>query len=255
MIIRARLVQMSARTYATHLQSFISSPEAFRILDSSSQTRNETLYILDSSFNPPTKAHLALAKSSSSGSTVLLLLAIQNADKQPKPATFDHRLAMMDLLARKIEQTSTKTALIALTKHARFVDKAKDVAISFPSLQNVTWMVGYDTLIRILDKKYYPSTLEESLGEFWERNRLVCAIRGEETEERAYVERIRAGDVEGVPSSWAEYIKIIEPVGREDSSTRARKAAAGKQWEEVRKVVPEEIAAYMEKERLYTEES
>src|ERR1700694_3681385 len=121
MIITRLIRAMSSQTYASHLQSFISSPEAFRILNPGFQTQNEALYILDSSFNPPTKAHLALAMSSatpSKKSTVLLLLAIQNADKQPKPATFDHRLAMMDLLARKIERTSTPTALIALTKHA-----------------------------------------------------------------------------------------------------------------------------------------
>jgi nicotinamide-nucleotide adenylyltransferase len=243
--------------YSTQLQSFIHSPETFRILNLSSTPPNESaLYILDSSFNPPTNAHLALALSSLSRnkpSTVLLLLAIQNADKQPKPASFEHRLEMMDILAKKIESTSSSTALVALSKHARFVDKAKDMSISFPSIKKVVWLVGYDTLIRILDKKYYSSALEESLGEFWERNRVVCAIRGDETTERAFMENVRQGKVDGVPVSWAEYIKIIEPIGKNQSSTRAREAAAGGQLGEVRKVVPEEIAAYIQREQLYTE--
>ena len=260
MIVRQRILQVirMSRMYSTHLQSFIHSPETFRILNLSSTPPNESaLYILDSSFNPPTNAHLALALSSLSRnkrSTVLLLLAIQNADKQPKPASFEHRLEMMDLLAKKIESTSSATAFVALSKHARFVDKAKDVSISFPLIKEVVWLVGYDTLIRILDKKYYSSTLEESLREFWERNRLVCAIRGDEITERAFMENVRQGKVDGVPVSWAEYIKIIEPVGKDQSSTRARKAAAGGQLDEVRKLVPEEIAAYIQREQLYTEE-
>jgi nicotinamide-nucleotide adenylyltransferase len=248
---------MSTRTYTTHLQSFVSSPETFRILNpSSTLPTNDALYILDSSFNPPTNAHLALAKVSLTPdrkSTVLLLLAIQNADKAAKPATFDHRLEMMQLLAQQIEKTSSASALIAISKHPRFVDKARDVTKAFPEMDAVVWLVGYDTLIRILDKKYYRDTLEESLGEFWERNRLVCAIRGDDVEERAYVERIKKGEVEGVPAKWAEYVKVIEPVGKEHSSTKARKAALEGQWEELRRIVPEEIAAYIREEGLYME--
>jgi nicotinamide-nucleotide adenylyltransferase len=261
MIIRTCLRQlypMSSRTYSTHLKSFISSSKTFQILNPSSHPLGtESLYILDSSFNPPTKAHLALALSSlatTNNSTILLLLAIQNADKKAKPATFDHRLEMMELLARRIERTSSARAIIALSKHPRFVDKAKEVAIAFPSVEEIVWLVGYDTLIRILDKKYYvPGTVEESLKAFWEKNRLVCAIRGDETVERALVERIRNGDVDGVPVSWAEYIKVIEPVGKEESSTQARKAAADGEWDELGKVVPEDIAEYIKKEQLYTE--
>jgi nicotinamide-nucleotide adenylyltransferase len=249
---------MSSRLYSSQLQSFVASSKCFQIIKSSShQLNDDTLYILDSSFNPPTNAHLALALSALSWNerpTVLLLLAIQNADKQAKPASFDHRLEMMELLARRIEATSSAIAMIALSKHPRFVDKAKEVAISFPSIKEFVWLVGYDTLIRILDKKYYTEALEESLRAFWEKNRIVCAIRGNESMERSFLGKVCSGELDDVPASWANYIKIIEPVGKEDSSTRARKAAAGGQWEEVKKVVPEEIAAYIQKEQLYLSE-
>ena len=245
-----------ARKYSTHLQSFTSSSATFRVLNPSSRpSNNGPLYILDSSFNPPTNAHLALALSSlptETKATVLLLLAVQNADKQPKPASFDYRLEMMALLAHKIETQTLATALIALSKHPRFVDKARDVSLSFPSVAEVVWLVGFDTLTRILDKKYYlPKTVEESLREFWEKNRFVCAIRGDEEAERTYLARIRSGGVEGVPPSWADYITILEPVGKEDSSTRAREAAGKARWDEVGKVVPGEIAEYIRKEGLY----
>jgi nicotinamide-nucleotide adenylyltransferase len=249
---------MSSRTYSTQLQSFLESTKDFQILNPTSRSsKNDTLYILDSSFNPPTKAHLGLALSSltpDTPSTVLLLLAIQNADKSAKPATFDHRLEMMQLLAKRIERTSSSTtALIALSKHPIFVDKAKEVAMAFPSARHFVWLVGYDTLIRILDKKYYSGTVEESLRAFWEKNRLVCAIRRDEIVERAYVEKIRQGEIDGVPRTWAEYVKIIEPVGKGESSTRAREAAAVGRWEELGVVVPEEIAEYIKAEQLYRE--
>jgi len=162
---------------------------------------------------------------------------------------------MMALLSHEIEHTSSQAkALIALSKHPRFVDKAKDIITHFPSTKEVVWLVGYDTLIRILDKKYYVDTLEKELGVFWEKNRLICAIRGDDTVEREYVERISRGEVDGVPKGWAEYITIIEPVGKEDSSTRARKAAKEGNWEDLRKVVPVEIADYVQREGLYLED-
>lgn len=102
-----------------------------------------------------------------------------------------------------------------------------------------------------MDKKYYTGSLEQSLQGFLDRNRLVCAIRGDEEQERAFVEKIRAGEVNGVPSSIAEYITIIEPVGKEASSTRARAASANGRVDEIQELVLEEIAEYIKREHLY----
>src|SRR5271154_5614845 len=100
--------RMSAQKYSVQLEAFTFSSASFEILNPRSRSSNDSaLYILDSSFNPPTKAHLKLSLSSlpaEQPSTVLLLLAIQNADKAAKPASFPHRLAMMELLAREIER-------------------------------------------------------------------------------------------------------------------------------------------------------
>ena len=250
---------LMSRNYSVCLQSFISSTKSFQILNLSSRPlSSETLYILDSSFNPPTRAHLALSLCSlptQRPSTVVLLLSIENADKLSKPASFDHRLEMMELLAKRIERFKQEVgALVALSKRPKFVDKAKDVIEAFPKVQEVDWLVGYDTLIRILDKKYYTDSLENSLSAFWEKNRLICAMRGDETVERAYLDTIRAGMVDGVPKSWARYIKIIDPVGKEHSSTRARKAVCKGELEELARVVPEDIAEYIRSKNLYREE-
>lgn len=80
--------------------------------------RPASLLVLDSSFNPPTLAHQRMALSALADATataaatatvpapapaavprVLLLLAINNADKAPQPAAFPQRLAMMYVFA------------------------------------------------------------------------------------------------------------------------------------------------------------
>lgn len=102
----------------------------------------KTLFILDSSFNPPSIAHAALAQSaflddcnSSSSSfssssqpsqpsqpsqqqkekkeyefphRLLLLFAVTNADKIAAPASFEHRLAMMTCFARDLQDFFAK---------------------------------------------------------------------------------------------------------------------------------------------------
>ncbi|KAI0601721.1 Nucleotidylyl transferase [Biscogniauxia sp. FL1348] len=86
-----------------------------------------SLLILDSSFNPPTLAHQRMVLSAASSSSspapaprILLLLAINNADKAPKPAAFPQRLAMMYVFARDLldalaTTTTTTTSAAAAT--------------------------------------------------------------------------------------------------------------------------------------------
>lgn len=155
--------------YAAALHSFTSSPSTFRVLHSIPSNTSQKpslplappkhLYILDSSFNPPTLAHLRIAKTAiqEDGQThpeaqtgtkrLLLLLATQNADKAAQPAAFEHRLCMMEGFAEELleqlrRERDTKSGLvsgagdageiqgvdIALTTEPYFVDKANAIA-------------------------------------------------------------------------------------------------------------------------------
>ncbi|KAK3303952.1 uncharacterized protein B0T15DRAFT_224794 [Chaetomium strumarium] len=82
----------------------------------SPRSRPRTLIVLDSSFNPPTRAHLRMATSAIHDLThthgqplgtlrLLLLLSVNNADKGVKPAAFDKRLAMMWAFARDVQHS------------------------------------------------------------------------------------------------------------------------------------------------------
>ncbi|KAK6498018.1 hypothetical protein TWF506_004262 [Arthrobotrys conoides] len=102
--------------------------------------------------------------------SLLLLLATTNADKpSSSPASYDHRLAMMCLLAEEIQNTIYSSNInkilpqidIAITPHPRFIDKSTDLSSHpfFPSESTrQIWILGYDTLIRLLNPKYYPQT-------------------------------------------------------------------------------------------------
>lgn len=131
------------------LRQFQASGRAFQLLDTSppapaaaaarAPQRCKTLVILDSSFNPPTLAHMQMALSAlrdlrtqkdiaaalkggaaegraaargrglggggdDDAVRLLLLLAVNNADKAPKPAPFEQRLLMMRYFAGDIQR-------------------------------------------------------------------------------------------------------------------------------------------------------
>ncbi|KEF56367.1 uncharacterized protein A1O9_07948 [Exophiala aquamarina CBS 119918] len=126
--------------FSQALKELASSTSSFRILQSipsshpPSSSLVSTLFVLDSSFNPPSKAHSRLVKSALSTTRrptpeespapalatgtasshappppplttrVLFLLATVNADKKPKPADFEDRLVMMTLMAEELRE-------------------------------------------------------------------------------------------------------------------------------------------------------
>lgn len=172
--------------YKSALHNFTASSESFQVIDTltsqegqaaataattgaNTQTPASALYVLDSSFNPPTLAHLHIAKSAlisfySSFSVtdqhvprtarLLLLLATQNADKPTKPALFEDRLVMMNLFGRdlldSLGQTYTNSSKtgdgnddgnssngsrnvavdIGVTPLPYFIDKASSISLS-----------------------------------------------------------------------------------------------------------------------------
>ncbi|KAF8632263.1 hypothetical protein AX15_002008 [Amanita polypyramis BW_CC] len=133
--------------------------------------------VLDSSFNPPTLAHLALANSRPPGDdrdydARLLLLSVRNADKTLKPgdASYIQRLEMMRLLSDHITTTPNNVA-VAIVNEPTFVGKSTQL-LSFlkqrftnmadsdniycPSVQ-LTFVLGFDTLERLFAPRYYGS--------------------------------------------------------------------------------------------------
>ncbi len=161
------------------------------------QTATKTplrISVLDSSFNPPTLAHLGLANSlppdtaihsDSDYSAKLLLLSVKNADKTLKPgdARYEQRLEMMHLLAKSLQPLRTAetaqltteeaaNAAIAIIDEPTFVGKSRVLRQALVRILagtpapapvvaiadvELTFLIGHDTLARLVSPRYYPS--------------------------------------------------------------------------------------------------
>ncbi|KAK9451818.1 uncharacterized protein V1518DRAFT_409634 [Limtongia smithiae] len=253
--------------YAIQLREFIgnSSHENLRIVHCVSpnflkpKESGKKLIVLDSSFNPPTLAHLELVNRTIAmrecvtksnqllSAEVLLLLAVKNADKKAAPAAFEDRLAMIELFSRDVGSGMadiTVEVAMGITTRPIFVDKAAAIQQMFPGIDEQIYIIGYDTLIRLLNPKYYKDQdLVAALSSFMDTCKIVCFIRDSEEwgtadEQKQFVLDIRGGKAkDGIPMKWGGRIIIAsydEDSKRHDaglpsisliSSTAARAAA------------------------------
>ena len=264
-------------SFAAALKDFVSSPAKFRVLQSVPTTSKpqssttKTLYVLDSSFNPPSKAHMQIATSALKNDKgpkphrLLLLLATQNADKASKPASFEDRLAMMTLFAQELERASAVPVDVAVTKLPYFHDKAAatDESGVYRGEPQQVHLTGFDTLIRIFDTKYYPPEHNfKVLAPFLGKHRLRVSYRtddgwGGREEQEGYVKEIGEGgrEREGAKREWADRIEMVEGGGNEEkvvSSTLARRAAKEEPGR-LGEYVDEKVAEWIKKEGLYRE--
>ncbi|KAL8785363.1 MAG: hypothetical protein Q9213_003428 [Squamulea squamosa] len=273
--------------FRTSLQSFPSSPATFLVLHTSPTVSPpstsppiKTLHVLDASFNPPTRAHLRIALSvlssadhASKPQRLLLLLATQNADKAPKPAAFEQRLAMMTILAHDILEQSSKSEDLAvdigITKHPYYHDKAIAIEESRYYADAATGgqpqqvhLLGFDSLVRLLDTKYYsPAHTFAPLSALFDRHRIRVTRRIEDDnkygtmEEQDQVrEALARGEreAEGGKREWAVRIEMVEGEGEAVSSTKVRDAVQKADWELVERLVGKGVREYIQKEGLYS---
>ncbi|KAL8758802.1 MAG: hypothetical protein Q9199_001213 [Rusavskia elegans] len=286
--------------FRTFLQSFASSPSTFLVLHthptstppSSSSPRTKTIHVLDSSFNPPTRAHLRIAlsalqstKNASKPQRLLLLLATQNADKAPKPAAFEQRLAMMTILAQDIldqyhsttksqgstvdsEDEESLAVDIGVTKHPYFHDKAVSIEDSKYYAEPSTGeqpqqvhLLGVDSLIRLLDTKYYPPAYRlDPLSALFDKHRIRVTRRTEDGDKYGTAEeqdRIwealarRERESEGGKRQWAERIEMVEGEGDAVSSTKVREGVGKGDWAFVERLVGKGVRDHVQSEGLY----
>lgn len=252
------------------------------------------LIVLDSSFNPPTRAHMRMAdstirsltKETDNDARLLLLLAVKNADKAPKPASFAHRLAMMwacavDLQADQTQENEARNVPIdvGLTTHPFFHDKSTEIAASAfyggspPGEQGPeqVFLAGYDTLIRIFNPKYFtaPSPdpasemtpMQAALDPFFARARLRITMRpddewGSRADQLVYIDGLGNLEESGGRGSWAERVEMVEGRSKEEtivSSTAARRAAKKGEWNTLGEFVGPCVRTWIEEEGLYAD--
>jgi nicotinamide-nucleotide adenylyltransferase len=195
--------------------------------------------------------HSAVRSSSSTTKPrVLLLLAVQNADKAPSPASFPTRLAMMESFGHGImEKADIDGVDIGVTTKPYFPDKASAIEETYPGMGQV-FLVGYDTLIRVFDAKYYPEgKMDSVVRPFLAKTSLRVTLRtdgkwGGKEEQEAFWQRLEA---------WQrKEVELVDGVGGAVSSSRVRdKVCRG---EDVRELIDEGVQWWINETNLYIED-
>jgi nicotinic acid mononucleotide adenylyltransferase len=131
--------------------------------------------VLDAAFNPPTMAHWELAMTgalASSADRILVQLSSANVDKSVSGADLGQRLYMLKHLTSEDDRVG-----VSACSHARFVDKASALSRISRNTQFI-FAIGYDTLERLFDPKYY-SDFDRELETLFGMAEFVVANRGE----------------------------------------------------------------------------
>lgn len=188
---------------------------------------------LAASFDPPTCAHLGLVEAArrKGASEILVLLDKVNADKRTFGAPIEERL---HLLLKLFEEDPAIS--VGLSSHPLFVHKLQALRRICPEGTRISFIVGYDTIVRILDPKYYRDR-DEELSLLFEGADFLVAPRGDRGEEDIIAlfelpeNRKYRGKIEILRVSGFEHI----------SATMIREKV--RRGEDVRGLVPEEILA------------
>ena len=228
----------------------------------------------------------------------MLLLSVQNADKKPAPLPYEQRLSLMqrfaeDLLARFERDASANHITqfvevdVAVTRDPLYFRKARNLlefeGFAWGEGPGCTHVVGSDTLVRILNPKYYRDLCAgdgdlplDVLGEFFSDNDLCVVMRpsskknedtatsdeptttDDDDEGMEMREALHKGDLEaeGGQRRWADKIEMIrQQPGDEDigtiSSTRIRSAAESGDWGTVEELCTPGVAGDIKMGGLY----
>lgn len=132
------------------------------------------LGIFSGSFNPLTIAHIKLVEEACQQyhlDEILLLLAKSNVDKD----VYGLPLAGRMLILKAYAETQPNIS-IGVSSHGRYIDKVSALKSIYPSQTDFSFIVGYDTLVRIFDPKYYKN-LHEELQHLFSQCRFIAANR------------------------------------------------------------------------------
>lgn len=117
------------------------------------------LGIFSGSFNPITVAHIKMIEEAQRKfqlDEMLLLLAKVNVDKDVFGLPLAGRLLTLNRYAEERKDVS-----VGISSHGRYIDKVQALNEIYPDMTEFHFIVGYDTLTRIFDPKYYTDIQSE----------------------------------------------------------------------------------------------
>ncbi|MFT5365307.1 MAG: nicotinate (nicotinamide) nucleotide adenylyltransferase [Candidatus Latescibacterota bacterium] len=234
----------------THFQNLIhqlnpDGPPTAQLIHRDRDSHSTQIGILDASFNPMTLAHQALIKTAKDAcilDEMLLMLSATNVDKNPSGADLGQRLAMLVHYAQQHNNLS-----VAICSHARFVDKIIALKPCYPANTQFFFIVGYDTLIRLFDPKYYED-MQSDLQTLFETCHFIAANRGENDRHTLDV-FLQKEDVQ--PFANRIHPILLPQAVTDISSTKVRSNI--KSNESIEHLVPKAIIESIRALHLYTE--
>lgn len=204
----------------------------------------QRLGVFSGSFNPPTIAHVRLCQQAQTAlglDEVLLLLAVVNVDKPLFGFPLEERLAMMVAIAKERSDWS-----VALCSHGRFVEKADAVVKAYPDGTGIWFLVGYDTLVRIFERRFYTDMdMYQALQRLFAPARLAVMPRADADEAAV---RQFLGRLDVAPFSDRIVLLPTDPSTRWVSSTLVREKL--ERGEPIDDLVPEPVAKLLQNKRL-----
>lgn len=129
---------------------------------------------LPSAYNPPTLAHLHLietARAVDGVSATAAVLTTRNVAKGVYGAGFAHRVGMLLSL-----QHDYPSLAVLAANSARILDQVAGLESAFP-VASFLPILGFDTLERLFDPRYY-SDMEGELAVFFATHRVIATNRG-----------------------------------------------------------------------------
>jgi len=132
------------------------------------------LGIFSGSFNPLTVAHIKMIEAAQKKydlDEILLILARANVDKGVFGLSLADRLLILKEYAANREDYS-----VIACSHGKFIEKIEALKPAYPSGTHFSFIVGYDTFIRLFDPKYY-TDLHSALEALFDQCRFIVANR------------------------------------------------------------------------------
>lgn len=182
------------------------------------------LGIFSGSFHPLTVAHTKIVEEAQARfqlDELLLLLAKANVDK----AVFGWPLAGRLLTLKRYAENRAGVS-VALSSHGRYLDKLSALEAVYPRQTEYHFIVGYDTLVRIFDPKYYTDVHGE-LRELFAACRFI-AVNREQADVKVIMEFLAQPAIQpysefitylGLPDFYAQISStaVREQIARGDS--------------------------------------
>ena len=205
---------------------------------SSTLEHSKKLGVFSGSFNPLTLAHTKMIEDTFTKyqlDELLLLLAKANVDK----TVFGLPLAAR-LLTLKRYIKDHRGFSVGVSSHGRYIDKVTALKTISPPETEFYFIVGYDTLVRIFDPRYY-TDFHAELEELFKTARFIVANRAE-----ADIKTIESFMTQPEIRRYTPYVSciVLPDVYAYMSSTEVRELL--EQGEAIEHLVPSSILAMLD---------